>query len=295
MIVVPCQGTPDQNKHYKSPIGDKYISFFKSNKIICHHVVSFYIFAQILNVEMKGIQIEPLKTKVNYPAIGLFYIIAIALRYLTNKTSLLEGFTNGFLKIILQGAGPAIGAWVVFLLFKIKHKPSLRGNYNTISSPLLLYWGLPITLILGVEYAVKGTFSFVAILAVLVYGLLEEIGWRGFLQQELKPLPEFLNILLVATLWFTWHLNFEVTTSNALFFGILIVGTWGIGKVADTTHSLLAASAFHSVNNFFTETDTLKITILATLVTIWVISSIYRKKQLKKNQYKHNDASVSQY
>jgi membrane protease YdiL (CAAX protease family) len=244
---------------------------------------------------MKEIQIKPMKTKVNYFAIALFYVIAVALRYLTSKTSLLEGFTNGFLKIILQGAGPAGGAWVVFLLFKIKPKLSLRGNYNKISSPLLVYWGLPIALISGVEYAVKGTFSFVAILAVLVYGLLEEIGWRGFLQQELKPLPKFLNILIVAAFWFIWHLNFEITTSNVLFFGILILGTWGIGKVADSTYSLLAASAFHSINNFFPEANTLKITILATLVSIWVISLIYRKKQLRKNQYKLNDPSVSQY
>jgi len=158
-----------------------------------------------------------MKAKVNYLAVLMFYIIAISLRYLTNKTPLLDGVSNAFLKIILQTAGPAIGALVAFSLFKIKPQLSLKGNYSTLSIPALLYWGLPIGLIVGVEYLAKGTVSFVAVSAILIYGLLEEIGWRGFLQQELKSLTPFFNILIVATLWFIWHLNFEMTSSNLMF------------------------------------------------------------------------------
>jgi len=224
-----------------------------------------------------------MKTKINYFSIVLFYTIAISLRYLTNKTQLLNGISSEFLKIILQGAGPAIGAWVTCSIFNIKHGLSLKGNYHQISVPFLLYWGFPITLILGVEYFSKGTFSFVAVAAILLYGLLEEIGWRGFLRQELKTLPPLLNILVVATLWFVWHLNFEMTTSNLLFFGILILGSWGIGKVADNTHSLLAVAAFHSVNNFFPAMNSTKIIILGALLAIWVASLIIRKKQLQKS------------
>jgi len=224
-----------------------------------------------------------MKTKVNYFAVATFYIIAISLRYLTNKTSLLDGISNEFLKIIIQAAGPAIGACVAFLAFRIKPVLSLKGNYNRPGVPLLLYWGLPIAIIVGTEYFTKGTFSFVAVLAILIYGLLEEIGWRGFLQQELKPLPPFINILIVATLWFVWHLNFETTTSNLMFFGILILGSWGIGKVADNTHSLLAVSAFHSLNNFFQDMNSIKTIILATLLSIWIISLVIRKRQLREN------------
>jgi len=222
-----------------------------------------------------------MKTKINYLAIATFYLIAVGLRYLTNKTSILDGITIGFIKVLLQGIGPAVAALIVTLLFKIKPVLTLKGNYRDIQTPFLLYWGLPLALILGVEYVTKGTFSFVPISAVLVYGLLEEIGWRGFLQQQFKELPTFLSVILITTLWFIWHLNFEITSSNLLFFGILILGTWGIGKVADSTHSLLAVSAFHSLNNFFPHMNAIKMVIVIILLSAWVASLIIRKRNVQ--------------
>ena len=224
-----------------------------------------------------------MKNKINVPAIVTFYIIAIALRYLTNKTDLLDGVPNNFFKVVLQGISPAIAAMAAFYIFKIKPTLNLKGSYSKTSTPFLLYWALPVVLISGAAYFIKGTIAPITVISILLYGLLEEIGWRGFLQRELKPLPDFLNILLVATLWFIWHLNFDLTSSNLLFFAILILGSWGIGKVADSTHSLLAVSAFHSLNNFFPAMDTIKTILLITLLLIWVISLLIRKRQLNKN------------
>lgn len=221
-----------------------------------------------------------MKSKINAPAILTFYIIALALRYLTNKTNLLEGLSSNFLQVILQGISPAIGAMVVFYLFSIKTNITLKGNYNKITVPVLLYWAFPFVLISAAEYYIKGTITPVTVISILLYGLLEEIGWRGFLQRELKSLPEFLNILIVATLWFIWHLNFDITSSNLLSFVILILGSWGIGKVADSTHSLLAASAFHSLNNFFPAMNMTKMILLMTLLSIWIILLVIRKKNI---------------
>ncbi len=224
-----------------------------------------------------------MKHKINVLAILTFYIIAIALRYFTNKTDLLDGVTSNFLNVVLQGISPAIGAIAVFYIFKIKPIINLKGNYSKISTPFLLYWATPIALISGAAYFIKGTIAPVTVISILLYGLLEEIGWRGFLQRELKHLPEFLNILLVATLWFIWHLNFDLTSSNLLFFAILVLGSWGIGKVADSTHSLLAVSAFHSLNNFFPVMNATKTILLITLLIIWITSLLIRKKRLTKH------------
>lgn len=211
-------------------------------------------------------------------AIGTFYLIAITLRYLTNKTTILSGVEPNFLLVILQGMGPAIGAVVACLVFRIKMEMSLKGNFKNIFIPLSVYWILTILLIGIVAYFTTGNFVLVPILTILIYGLLEEIGWRGFLQQVLRPLPKFAGILLIATLWFVWHLNFELTGSNLLFFGVLILGSWGIGVVADKTKSLLAAAAFHSLNNFFDVLNTKTTVILLSLTLLWILSILYRKK-----------------
>lgn len=223
-----------------------------------------------------------MKTKINYLAILTFYIIAITLRYITNKTGILDSVPNDFLKVVFQGAGPAVGAFVAFSAFHIKPTLSLKGNYPKITIPLLLYWGLPILLIGGVDYFLNGNISVSNILIILIYGLLEEIGWRGFLQQELKPLPEPLKIIMIAALWFIWHLNFDLSVSNLIFFGILLLGTWGIGKVADVTHSLIAVAAIHSLNNFFSEIKQTQLLIISALLAVWITALIIRKRQSRQ-------------
>lgn len=148
-------------------------------------------------------------------------------------------------------------------------------------TPVAIYWIFPILLISTVSYVVKGTFPWILVFSILIYGLLEEIGWRGFLYQHLKTLPLFQNILIVSSLWFLWHLNLEFSSSNLFFYGIIVLGTWGIGKVADSTNSLIAVSAFHSLNNFFPNLDSIKILILTTLIVVWIIGLLIKKRTKK--------------
>ena len=159
--------------------------------------------------------------------------------------------------------------------------------FTHIIIPFMIYWLLPIILIGSVSYLAKGTLPIIAIFTILIYGLLEEIGWRGFLQQVLSPLPKFVGILIITILWFVWHLNFNLTISNLIFFFILLLGSWGIGLVLRKTNSLLAVASFHSLNNFFTELNTQKTVLLAILITVWVLSIIFRQK-LEKISFKGN-------
>lgn len=189
---------------------------------------------------------------------------------------------DSYVKAILTGIGPTIGALAVFLIFKIRPIMSLKGNYTSLKIPILIYWALPIVLISLISYFRNETVPWLSVLVVLVYGLVEEIGWRGFLYQQLKVLPLIVNIMIVSSLWFIWHLNFDLSLSNLLFYGILVLGSWGIGKVADLTNSLIAVSAFHSLNNFFTDVDSLKIIILIIMTFVW-ISVLILRKRVQKN------------
>jgi membrane protease YdiL (CAAX protease family) len=89
-------------------------------------------------------------------------------------------------------------------------------------------------------------------IGTLLYCICEEFGWRGYLQDELKPLKEWQRVLLIGFLWYLWHLSFinnQDILSNVKFLGWMILGSWGIGKVIDSTKSILAATSFHMIIN----------------------------------------------
>lgn len=222
-----------------------------------------------------------------FVAISVFYAIAILLRYLTNKTQILSGLDNTFLKVILQGIGPTIGALVAYSVFQIRSIMTLKGDFRNFFVPLLIYWLLPVILIETVAYFSKETSPRITVITILVYGLFEEIGWRGFLRQALASLPKFIRIAVVTILWFIWHLNFDVSVSNITFFLILLLGSWVMDFIAEKTNSLLCVSAIHSLNNFFSDLDLYKTIILSFLLTIWILSIVYRRKLRGNEMKKH--------
>ena len=63
------------------------------------------------------------------------------------------------------------------------------------------------------------------------------------------------------------------------FLALLIFGSWGIGVVADKTNSLLAVSAFHTLNNLKTENNWI---IILTLLLVWIILIVYKNKKEKQ-------------
>nr|WP_294785778.1 CPBP family intramembrane glutamic endopeptidase [uncultured Flavobacterium sp.] len=221
-----------------------------------------------------------MKNKINFGAIIVYYVIAVICRYAAIKTNLLAGIENQYLVILLHGVGPALGALIAIKTFSLHNPMSLKGIYKNAIIPFAVYWLLPAVLIAGVYYFTMGKFPILLMFTVLVYGLLEEIGWRGFLQEQLKSLPKFTSILIIAILWFAWHLNFEITSSNLLFFAIIFFGTWGIGKVYASTGSLLAAAGVHSLNNFFRNgLHTTELTLVLILLVIWIgFIVIYNRK-----------------
>ncbi|HEY9259722.1 CPBP family intramembrane glutamic endopeptidase [Chitinophaga sp.] len=210
------------------------------------------------------------KNRISIGAIVTFYVIAVAVRYATNKTSLLSHLPTDALRIILQGAGPAVAALIVMLAFRIKPTQTLWGSYHNKMGTLLLFWGLPFLAVGIITWIYKGAFTTV-IFPILMYGLLEEIGWRGFLHPSLSALPKFANIFLVAVLWFIWHLNFELSMANASFFCILLLSSWGLYAVANKTHSLIALSAFHAIYDIYAAADNKSTALTVTLVAIFLI------------------------
>lgn len=215
-----------------------------------------------------------MKNKIPINAIVVFYIIAVLLRYIAEYTSLASNLGNMYYQIF-TGIGPAVGALVASELYGIKILMTLKGNYKNRLMPFSIYWLLPMILIASYSYITTNNFSIVLCLTILVYGLCEEIGWRGFLQPALKPLPKWVGIFVLTVLWYVWHLNFGFDLAHLVFFVLLLLGSWGIGVVADKTKSLLAVASFHSLNNFFPSLDLAKAIIIIILIIVWITAVIY--------------------
>ena len=205
-------------------------------------------------------------------AIATFYIIAllvrlISLHVVSKIPSTIE--TNFALQVpaaLATGLGPAIGALVAMLVFKRKTEYTLLGksvwkSLATIAIPCIVFgtiggWKLGVTL-----------------LAAFAYGLLEEYGWRGFLQYELKNLPVWQYLLIITVMWFLWHLDFN-QRSVLPFFLLLLFASWGIGKVVSDTHSLLLCAAFHGIVNFSKHgllSDTTCLIAFICIIIFWIV------------------------
>ncbi len=165
---------------------------------------------------------------IHFGAIATFYIIALLVRLITI---------------------------LVFNKF-----PSIETNYALQVSASLATGLGPAIGIGGWDLGVTCLFAF-------AYGLLEEYGWRGFLQYELRELPVWQYVLIITMMWLLWHLDLSYR-SILPFFLLLLFASWGIGKVATDTHSLLFCAAFHGIVNFSKHGLLLNTTFLIAFICI---------------------------
>ncbi len=215
-----------------------------------------------LNLSYKNIHIG---------AIATFYIIALLVRLISllvvNKFPSIE--TNYALQVtaaLTTGLGPAIGALVAMLVFKRKTEYTLLGKSAWKSIATIVVPCIVFGIIGGCDLGVTCLFAF-------VYGVLEEFGWRGFLQYELRKLPVWQYVLIITVMWFLWHL--DLTNQSVLpFFLLLLLASWGIGKVVSETHSLLLCAAFHGIANFSKRdlfSDTTFTVAFIGVIVFWVV------------------------
>ena len=204
-------------------------------------------------------------------AIATFYIIALLVRLISmlvvNKFPSIE--TSYALQVsaaLATGLGPAIGALVAMLLFKRKTEYTLAGKSARKSIATIVIPCIVFGIIGGWDLGLTCLFAF-------VYGLLEEYGWRGFLQYELKKLPMWQYVLIITMMWFLWHLDLN-QRSVLPFFLLLLFASWGIGKVVKDTHSLLFCAAFHGIVNFSKRdlfSDTTFTAAFICVIVFWIV------------------------
>ncbi|PKG43856.1 CPBP family intramembrane glutamic endopeptidase [Psychroflexus sp. MES1-P1E] len=203
----------------------------------------------------------------------IFYLFAIIIsnifRFdifdLNLKTSGLQPSVSILLRVFLEGIGVLIGALIAIKLMK-QVKTSSMSLFGTSITKSIILFVLPIVVltVIGVNNKLQlnsNIYGFIAGLGTIIYCILEEYGWRGYLQDELSELKSWKRYLIIGFLWYLWHLSFLSNTNvidNLIFLAMLILGSWGIGQIAIATKSIIACAAFHFLVNIFTVNQLIK-------------------------------------
>ena len=248
------------------------------------------------------------KNNISWKRVVMFFIIATLISNIfrfdifefKSELEKLPSWIFIFITVLLEGSGVIIGALIIipFLKKKRKMEMSLFGTSKSKSLimaiiPILILTIIGVTNDFGMEYHFYGL---VAATGTFLYCIMEEYGWRGYLQEELKILKPWEKYLIIGFIWYLWHLTFLTKASigdNLFFLGMMIFGSWGIGQVAESTKSIIASACFHMIiqimmfnaliKNGIDGTE--KIMILGVSIAIWFVII---KKWEKENTIANN-------
>jgi len=164
------------------------------------------------------------------------------------------------LKNTLLMWGPGIAALICFRLFGKTHHRSNTVLGQTRLRSLAFYFLPMIALALaGIRMPEMGPGVVHAmVMAIAVVGFInilgEELGWRGFLQDALRPLPKHWRYILIGLIWAGWH--FTNLFANREGSDLWIYLAWYvpmtmalsaiIGEASDRSRAVIVAVTLHS-------------------------------------------------
>jgi len=196
-------------------------------------------------------------SKISWGKLFLFYVIAFVLSGLFNSgllTSHYQKITDGLIikdwAFLPAGIGTFIAALIAFLWDrKLNRTITLFGN-NSVKNIIISLVPVLVFTIIGVynnsnvsTHYYGFSFSFIA----LLYALTEEIFWRGYLLDALRPLKKINYSLLIGIAWWAWHFRFNTSFDLTWFFLICIVSSFLLCQFADETKSYLTSAGLHSL------------------------------------------------
>ena len=227
-----------------------------------------------------------------------FYLFACGLTYIIIKTpNFIKALGIRFLNFDIsinynRGFGLLIASIIAYRIFKLKRKTTFLGN-NPLQSILF-------SVVFIIAYTALGfrndrginphLWALIFCLLTLLFDILEESAWRGFLNDTLNTIPFWLKGILTGTLWAIWHLlvleDFNQFGGFPIFLLFCIVVSIIIAYTTQKTNSILVSASIHAL---------LCRTNLVTLVcaTIWLLMiMIWDKNLLKIKKQEQIDSSL---
>ncbi len=196
-------------------------------------------------------------SQIDWVKIAIFYALAFSLSGIFNSgllTTYYENWTNGILiqkwPFLPAGFGTLIAALLSFKFDRnLKRTVTLLGN-NILKNisiclvPVLVFTVIGVSNNNAINVHYYGlSFSFVA----LLYGLSEEIFWRSYLLDSLRPLKKSSYSLVIGILWWAWHFRFANGFDFTGFLFICVASSFLLCQFANETKSYLTAAGLHSL------------------------------------------------
>ncbi len=211
--------------------------------------------------------------RVNWKAVGFYYFIACALSwpFFWWRDIHPESWYGwrfplvplaSPLTFVLKNAvimwGPGVAAVLSLIIFGRTHRRTITFWGTSVYKSLAFYW-VPIlfAFVMGVPMpdGSVNRLSIVALGIVTLFTILgEELGWRGFLQDALRPLSRLKRYILIGVLWEFWHFTNRTSHGSikqivlflAIFYPVGIILSWLFGEATDRSRSLLIAVTLHT-------------------------------------------------
>lgn len=230
------------------------------------------------------------KSTVRWLPIVAYYLLACAIswpffwwRDMANE-SWRAWHIPGVLKSTSYMWGPGLAAFLCFWIFRRTHKRVITVAGSSLARSLLFY-----IIPLGAFALVgapgqEGIFGHVLPLVIIgtsfltVFG--EELGWRGFLQDALRPLSPLQRYVLIGVLWEFWHFTNRIVGTEmyqvssvalvlAVSYPAVIALSWLIGMAVERSRSLIVAHSIHLWVNLLFEFASWQTSVIFGLTVIF--------------------------
>lgn len=238
---------------------------------------------------------EQAPPRVNWRSVITYYVVACAFSWPffwwrdMEPESWAAWGAPAFLKTMSYMWGPAIAALLCLFLFRRTHWRTITsvGGAPARSAAFFLLPALALCAAYAPEIARGDPTSFVLKLVIGAFILTvgEELGWRGFLQDALRPLPKISRYALLGVMWELWHFTNRIHEGSAvsalirvsIWIVILIVVCWIIGEAVERSKSIVVAVTLHawinimaSVSDVFDASPMRAFIVLGGSILLWL-------------------------
>jgi membrane protease YdiL (CAAX protease family) len=203
-------------------------------------------------------------SRVEWKSVTFYYLLACAISWPSfwwrdmHRASWAAWQAPGFLKMAPIMWGPGIAALLALWVFRRSH-PKTITFFGGSTGWSLAFYLVPFALLAAAGLPGSKHPGMVAGFSVLLavigfFNILgEELGWRGLLQDALRPLPRLQRYVLIGAMWEFWHFTnrtheggwTHVALTLAAWYPLTMALSAVIGEATDRRRSLMVAVTLH--------------------------------------------------